>query len=163
MYGITLLDIILGLIFLYFIVKGFKRGLIKQTSTILGLVVALYISINQYQRFQLFLEPYLDVSPPVLQFISFAALFIGCNVVIHILGLALKNVIDFLFLEPLDYIAGGAVGLIKGAVLAYLTVLILTKIPLDSLQGALQHSILAQNLLDLTPFIHSNLKHIFEQ
>jgi membrane protein required for colicin V production len=159
--GITILDIIIGAIFMYFIMSGYYKGFIKQTSTILGLLVALVIAIKQYQNFQVYLEPYLDVSLPMQQFISFAAIFIIFNLVIHILGLILKNVINLMFLDPVDHIAGAVLGLLKGGILVYFFVLILVEIPLQGLEEMIDKSFLATNILGITPYIHQNIKVIF--
>lgn len=146
---------------MYFILHGYHRGFIKQTSTILGLLIALVVAIKQYENFQIYLEPYLDVSPPMLQFISFAVIFIIFNLVVHILGLVFKNLINLVFLDPVDHIAGAVLGLIKGGILVYLLLLVLTQIPLQELEDIVNRSFLASNMLELTPIIHQNIREIF--
>ncbi|MFW6390121.1 MAG: CvpA family protein, partial [Halanaerobiales bacterium] len=129
MDGFTILDIVIIILFLYFIVNGYRRGFIKQTSKILGLIVALIVAINQYQDFQVHLTPFLDVPPPVLQFISFAIIFVLFNLIIHILGAVLKQITNFLFLSPVDHLAGAVFGFIKSGILVYLAIFILSEIP----------------------------------
>ncbi len=146
---------------MFFILRGYHKGFIKQTSTILGLLIALVIAIKQYQNFQVYLEPYLDVSLSMLQFISFAVIFIIFNLVVHILGLVLKNIINLIFLDPVDHIAGAVLGLLKGGILVYFFVLILMQVPLLELKEIVDKSFLASNILEMTPLIHQNIKEIF--
>ena len=163
MNGITVIDIVIAVLGLYFIVRGFERGFIDQTSKILGLLIALYIAIQQYQYFQVYLEPYLDLPSPLMQFISFAVIFIVFNIVVYILGNVLKQIIRFLFLKPLDHLAGGVLGLIKGGIVVYLLVFLLNEIPYPGLVDMLDSSYLATNLMEITPLIQENLDNIFNQ
>jgi len=160
--GITVLDLILGSIFLYFFIRGFKKGFIKQTSTILGIIIALIGAIRYYDQFRIFLADFIDASLPLLQFISFAVIFIILNLVIHILGLIIKNIVDIIFLEPVDRILGGLLGVVKGGLICYLFVLILDQIPYTQVVDIVDSSYLAANLLKLTPIIQENIQSIFD-
>ena len=147
--------------FLYFIIGGYNKGFIKQTSTILGIILALIISMNYYNDFIIIIEPYLEVSPELLQFISFAILFIAVNIFIHILGFICKKILDLLFLKPIDHAAGAALGLAKGFILSYLLVLMLSHVPYSSFTEHISNSILAARILDMTPFLQNSLQNIF--
>jgi membrane protein required for colicin V production len=158
---LTVLDVIIFIVLLYFILRGYNRGFIKQTSTILGLLIALFIAINQYQNFKQLLISFLNVSEGMLQFISFAVLFILVNIIIHILGIIAKNILNLIFLGPLDHIIGAALGLLKGGIFSYLIVLVLSQIPYSNVEHVLESSLLAKSFLDMTPLIHNNLQDFF--
>lgn len=162
MEGFTILDIIITALLLFFVIRGYTTGFIRQTSTILGLLIALLVAIKQYESFQVYLEPYFNVSPSMQQFLSFAIIFLVFNIGIHILGTILKRLIDLLFLEPVDHLAGAALGLIKGGVLVYLIVFILDEIPVASVVEIVDSSYLAVGILEnITPFVQENLQNIF--
>lgn len=161
MSGITFLDIGILILFLYFSIGGYNKGFIKQTSTIAGIILALLIAINYYDDFIPYVEPYVSVSEQMLQFISFAVLFILVNIFIHILGIVLKNIMNLLFLEPIDHAAGAALGLLKGGLLAYFLVLILKQVPYPGLEVQIDSSLLAPRLLNLTPLLQHSLQMIF--
>lgn len=158
---ITLLDIGILILFLYFIIGGYKKGFIEQTSTIFGIILALIISMNYYDEFVPIITPYINVGVEMLQFISFAILFIAINVFVHILGVIFKKILDMLFLKPLDHAAGAALGLVKGFVLSYFLVLMLYYIPYSSLTEQINNSILAVKLLDMTPVLQNSIHNIF--
>ncbi len=161
MTGFSILDLIIAILLLYFILRGYKKGFIQQTSTILGLLIALYMAIRLYQSFTIYLEPYLDLSYSLLNFISFAIIFIVFNIVIHILGVVAKNILKLIFLEPLDHVAGAALGMIKGGLLAYLLVLFLSEIPYTQVNNFLDNSLLASNIRELSPVIHQSIRNLF--
>lgn len=91
---INFFDIIILVMMLFFAYNGFRRGFIDQTSTILGLIAALFVAVRQYDYFRVLLEPYLDLSTSLLQFISFVVVFIVVNIAIHVVGITIKRIID---------------------------------------------------------------------
>ncbi len=161
MSGITFLDIGILILFLYFSIGGYNKGFIKQTSTLAGIILALLIAINYYDDFQPFIVPYVNASEQMMQFISFAILFILVNIFIHILGMILKKILNLLFLEPIDHAAGAAFGLLKGGLMAYFLVLVLDQVPYPGLETQIDSSLLAPKLLDMTPLLQHSLQRIF--
>lgn len=162
MQGITVLDIVLSAILLYFIIAGYRKGLIKQISLIFGLLVAVFIALEYYPLLEEMLKPHLDVSTPVLQFISFGIILIMVNVLIQMLAGALKNLMEIIFLDPVDRLAGAALGFIKGGILIYLFIVLLNNIPHEVLEKSLESSVLASNFLSLTPIVQQNMQEFFE-
>lgn len=158
---INFLDIIILVVLLFFAFNGFRRGFIDQTSTILGLLAALFVAVRQYQYFEQFLEPYLDLSASLLQFISFAVIFIVVNIVIHVLGITLKKIVDAIFLQPVDKAAGFLLGLFKAGIIVYLLILIMAQIPYQKINDVLNNSFLAQRIIEASPLIQSKIEEIF--
>lgn len=158
---INFLDIIILVVFLFFGYNGLRRGFIDQTSTILGLIIALIVAVRQYEYFQSYLEPYLDLSTSLIQFISFAVIFVVVNIVIHVLGIALKRIVDAVFLQPVDRAAGLLLGVVKGGIIVYLLVLIMAQIPYQRVLNAVDSSFLAGRILEMTPIIQEKIGDIF--
>lgn len=146
---------------LFFAYNGFRRGFIDQTSTILGLIAALFVAVRQYDYFRLLLEPYLDLSTSLLQFISFAVVFIVVNIAIHVIGITIKRIIDAIFLKPVDRAAGFVLGLIKAGIIIYLLVIILAEIPYQNLNDVVEQSFLGSRLLEASPYIQSQIEELF--
>jgi len=159
--NIAVIDIVVMIIFLYFAITGYNKGLVKQASTIIGIILALVISINYYDLFVPILENYLGFSKEVLQFFSFAILFILINIFVFILGNVCKKILDVLFLGVVDRSAGAALGLIKGFLVAYFLVLLLSYLPSEALIEHITGSTLAAKILDLTPFLQDTIQDIF--
>ncbi|MFP4662024.1 MAG: CvpA family protein [Halanaerobiales bacterium] len=161
----TLIDIIILVMVLYFAIVGYKKGFVRQTSMILGIVFAMVISMNYYNDFIPVVETYIYVgdNTRLMQFISFAILFIAINIFVHALGYMAKKILDALFLKPVDHAAGAALGLAEGFIVSYLLVLMLSYIPHVSVTDHISESILATRILDMTPFLQSSLQNIFSR
>lgn len=159
--SITIIDIIISIILLYFIFEGYKKGFVKQTATIVGILVSLYLAITRYIEFQEFIRPYLNVSETFLQFISFAIIFIGVNIIIQILSNVFEKMTDNAFIKPVNQVGGALFGLLKGAVLVYFLLLILSEIPYQSLTETLEQSFFADKFLSFTPLVKENLERLF--
>lgn len=159
--GITIIDIIILVVFLYFIIRGYEQGFIDQTCKIFGLILAILMGIQHYDSFVVFLEPYLNLPPSLMYIISFALIFIAVNLVVLVLGRVFKQIVQFLFLGLLDSVAGALFGFLKGGVIVYLLLLILNQIPYQALVSMLEQSILASSFLQITPVIQQNLGDIF--
>lgn len=158
---INFLDLILLIVILFFAYNGFRRGFIDQISTLFGLLAALFVAVRQYEYFTQFLEGYFDLSPSLIQFISFAVIFIVVNIVIHVLGITLKNIVDAIFLQPVDRVAGFLLGIIKAGIIIYLLILILAQIPHQKVSQVLNDSFLAKRIIEASPFIKSKIEEIF--
>ena len=146
---------------LFFAYNGFRRGFIDQTSTILGLIAALFVAVRQYDYFRVLLEPYLDLSTSLLQFISFAVVFIVVNIAIHVVGITIKRIIDAIFLKPVDRAAGFILGLIKSGIIIYLLVIIMVEIPYQNINDVVEQSFLGSRLLEASPYIQSQIEELF--
>src|SRR6056297_2942054 len=160
--SITVIDIIISIILLYFIFEGYKKGFVKQTATFIGILVSLYLAITKYPDLQYYLRPYLDVSETFLQFISFALIFIGVNIVIQIFCNVLEKMTDNALIKPINQVGGALFGLIKGGILVYFIVLILSEIPYQSLAESLDKSFLTDRFLSFTPYVKENLERLFD-
>ncbi len=160
MQGISLLDIFITLIVLYFLISGYRSGFVRQTATIIGLIISAFMAFRLYLPLTDFAANYTDISPTILQFISFSAIFIVFNVIIHLLGEALRSFFKNFYLEPADRAGGFIMGGLKGILIVYLLVLVLNEIPLGEVEQVLENSELAGNLLALTPVFQDLLNEL---
>jgi membrane protein required for colicin V production len=121
----NLLDIIILSTVLFFIVKGVIRGFIREIASLAGVVLGVFLAARyQYEATEVikqFLNP-----GPYLPLISFIVIFIcvvvGCNLLGWLIRLALRK-------APLgwvDRLLGLCFALIKGVVITYLVIVVLT-------------------------------------
>lgn len=109
----------------FFVVKGLIRGFVREISSLAGVILGIILA-NQFQpQMSSFLKAYLPHTQ-FLPLISFAALFfavlIGCN----LLGWGLNLLFKKAFLGWVDRTLGVGFALIKGVILTYLVIVILT-------------------------------------
>jgi membrane protein required for colicin V production len=122
-----IIDIIIGVALIASIVTGIVRGFAKEISVLAGLIFGLYIASQKY----LALEKYLFHSSPVsttYKVISFIIIFIIVFIVFLLLGLLLRKIIQLIMLGWLDKILGGIFGFIKGLIIIWLILMLVTTI-----------------------------------
>ena len=163
MQSLNILDLILVILFLLFIINGYKDGFIEQISVILGIVISFYFAIRFYPEMEVLLVPYFDIPQRLLEFISFALIFIILNILIHLLAEGLKSILDLLFLKSLDQLMGAFLGLIKGVLILYLLILFINQIPYTKVRNIVNNSIIAKYFLDMSPKIQNSLENFFRK
>ncbi len=108
----NILDLlILGLI-VFLVIKGSFRGFFREICSLAGIVLGLLIG-NRYH-------------PQMACVISFFALFIVVFILFSLYGALLHNMFKTLLIGWLDRGLGVCLGLIKGIVIAYLLIVLLT-------------------------------------
>lgn len=127
---IKAVEIAIGIIVLYFLIAGIRKGLIRQVLEVVGIVAAFVCSFYLANRLALYLEPRIDLSYNLSLVISAAIIFVGVIIAFHYLGLALKKFLDITLLGAFDKVMGGVFGAVKGLLLCSLLLVILLALPL---------------------------------
>ncbi|MGG0667402.1 CvpA family protein [Sporosarcina koreensis] len=171
-----MLDLILILLFLGGLITGFRRGLIVQLIHMTGFIVALIVAYIYYkplsEKFVLWI-PYpgvtaasklswtveqLDLDQTFYRVLAFVIIFIVVKFVLQLVA----SMFDFLkFLPVLGFLSrfGGAIlGFIEFYILIFLLLSLIAMLPLDSIQGMLGKSLLADAIFEHTPIISETVK-----
>ena len=121
----NLLDIIIVVTMVYFVLRGMWRGFFQETSSLVGIILGIWLANSYQPQMSEFLKTYL---PPTqfLPLISFAAIFALVLVICNLLGAILKHLIKKALLGWLDRILGAGIAIIKGVILTYLVIVLLT-------------------------------------
>ena len=101
------LDIILLICLVPAVVQGFAKGFIHQ------LVAGAWLSFRFSGLVCTWLEPYLEVSPAVLQAIAFFLIMLVVMAVLALVGKAVRSILKFAMLGWLDKLLGMAFALLK--------------------------------------------------
>jgi len=108
------LDIIIGLILILGIIKGFSRGSIVELFTFFALVLGIFLAINLTVPVINWLK-WENGYQSIQAIIVFAGLFILINIGIKILAKIIKKALDLTFLGSIDSLFGAVIGLCKWA------------------------------------------------
>jgi uncharacterized membrane protein required for colicin V production len=95
--------------------NGYRRGIFKEISTFIGLILTIMFAIYYAGWLALKFEGKFNFSPSVIYLCSFLIIFIGSQVVLKLLGHFFYKMVKITPLKRYDKIGGGAFGLIKGA------------------------------------------------
>ena len=118
-------DILIIIILGYSIVRGLFRGLVKEASSIIGVLGGFYAAYSYYPMLAKWLSG-LITDPSYLNILSFLVIFCGVLIIISILGVVVKYLLNVAFLGWVDRICGVGFGLIKGILIISVLFIILT-------------------------------------
>jgi membrane protein required for colicin V production len=109
----------------FLVVRGIFRGFLKEIASLAGVVLGIWLG----GLFQPGLTAYLKVhfaSIPALALISFGVVFVAVVILCNLTGLALKALVKKAFLGWADRALGVGLALVKGLVVIYLGIVLLT-------------------------------------
>lgn len=121
----NLLDYILLAIAGYCLVRGVFRGLIKELTSIIGVMGGFYAAYSYYRHAAHYLSRWVT-NPVYLNILSFFILFAAVFLLVSFVGAVLKYLMNITFLGWTDRICGAFFGAAKGLLIAVVLVLALT-------------------------------------
>ena len=121
------LDIIIVILLLYGLIKGFSNGLVKEITGLLGLIIGVYVAVN----FSSYLHPkvteFLEGYEKFVPIITFTTLFVVSALAILLLGNLLDKLTRLLALGIISRILGSIFGVLKIVVLFSFLLFVLTE------------------------------------
>ncbi|MDJ0986206.1 MAG: CvpA family protein [Desulfobacterales bacterium] len=118
-------DVFIILIMGYSIVRGLFRGLVKEVSSIIGVLGGFYAAYSYFPMVAKLLSGIIQ-EESYLNILSFMIIFCGILLLISILGVVIKYLLNIAFLGWIDRICGVGFGLIKGVLIITVIFIILT-------------------------------------
>ncbi len=118
-------DILVSIIFGFCLIRGIFRGLVKELSSIIGVMAGYYAAYSYYPPVAKFLSQWVSVVA-YSRLIGFLVVFIAVFLIISILGVIIKYLMSIAFLGWADRISGGIFGLIKGLLIASVLFIVFT-------------------------------------
>lgn len=111
----SVVDIVILVFLLVGAVTGFRKGLLMEIISIAAFFLAIFLGIQLLDWGIVMLSDYIDGYDNLLPIISFTLIFIGVLVLTHMVGKAVKKILDMTLLGSLDDIAGSLLGIAKWA------------------------------------------------
>jgi len=134
-------DIIIIVILGYSLVRGIFRGLVKEVSSIVGVLGGFYASFTYYTKLAKLLSGLIRETA-YLNILSFLIIFCSVLIIVGILGIIIKYLLNIAFLGWVDRIGGVGFGFIKGILIASVLFITLTAF-LPKGSAFLRNSVLA--------------------
>lgn len=135
----NILDIVFCIIIALLAIRGVFRGLVRETASILGLVLGFVLANSFYAELSPRLEELLGCSPGLASLAAYLGIFLGVMAAIFLLASLVRKILKLIMLGWLDSLGGGALGAFKGALLCSIIVMALTTF-LPSRAGILVNS-----------------------
>ena len=118
-------DIIIAIILSYCVIRGVFRGLVKEISSIIGVLGGYYAAYSYYPVIAKVLTRWIS-NTAYLNILSFLIIFCGVFIIISVLGVVIKYVLNIAFLGWVDRICGAGFGITKGVLIASVLLITLT-------------------------------------
>jgi len=121
----NLLDMVIICTMIFFIVKGILRGFMREVASLAGVILGILLANHSQPRMTEFLKAYVPVSGflPIVSFaLVFAAVLVACNLI----GYGLNFLFQKAFLGWVDRTLGAGFAVVKGVIITYLVIVILT-------------------------------------
>ncbi len=137
--------------------NGYRRGLFKEMTTFLGLLIGIIVSVNYSDALALKLQGKIGMSASVLYVLCFILIFVVTLAVLKILGHYFYQMVKLASLKPSDKIGGGIFGVFKGlVVLSLLFLLFIFPTPFRNLDNSIEASTMAGTVRAIVPFVYDN-------
>ncbi|WP_238322960.1 CvpA family protein [Gorillibacterium massiliense] len=172
----NVIDLIIAAALLVAFVVGYRRGMVSQLVSLVGLVLAFYIAYRYsddlaphlskwipvstftgYGNYQYVLHT-LQADDYILRALSFALLFIAVKIVLSAVGHLLNIVAKIPGLNALNRWGGAFLGVAEAALLSAVIVYVLSVTPSDPVQKALAGSKAVPYIMDTVPELLQGIK-----
>ena len=118
-------DILIIVILGYSLVRGLFRGLVKEVSSIVGVLGGFYAAFTYHKMFTGLLSGLIK-NTAYLNILSFLIVFCSVLIIVSILGVIIKYLLNIVFLGWVDRIGGFSFGIIKGVLIIAILFISLT-------------------------------------
>jgi len=159
----NILDIILGALILFGLIRGLMKGLFVEIASLAALIVGIYGAIHFSDYAASFLENRVSWDEKYINITAFAITFIVLVLAIAMAGKALTKIANFAALGLINKILGATFGALKIALILSVVLILFSTanktIPFVD-DDMLEDSILYNPVKSLMPLIFPNLIHI---
>lgn len=122
-------DVLVLVIVLFCVIRGYFKGLIREVSGIIGIVVGFYGANTYYQILTPTLETLIK-TPGARSLVCFFVLFCGILILISLLAALIRKFLSLVFLGWVDRFFGLVFGTAKGVlIVSVLFIMMMTFIP----------------------------------
>jgi len=118
-------DIFIIVVVGFSLIRGVFRGLIKELSSIIGVLAGFYGAYTYYMELAKLLSKWIS-DTGYLNILSFLVIFCCLFIMISVLGVVIKYLLNIAFLGWVDRICGAGFGLMKGVLIVSVVLISLT-------------------------------------
>ena len=152
----SIIDIVLGALLLFGLIRGIMKGLFVEIASLVALVLGVYGAIHFSSFAAEFLESKVEWNEKTINIVAFAITFVIIVLAISLAGKALTKLADFAALGILNKLAGGVFGLLKIGLILSILLIVFNKFN-DTLpfmeQDDIEKSMLYKPIKSLAPLI----------
>jgi membrane protein required for colicin V production len=156
----SVIDIVLGALILFGLVRGFMKGLFVEVASLIALIAGVFGAIHFSNFAADFLSGKFDWGDKTINITAFAITFVIIVMVIALAGKALTKLADFAALGIINKLLGGVFGALKIGLILSVVLIIFNRmnntIPFVDDED-LEDSVLYKPVKALVPIIFPNI------
>lgn len=156
----AIIDIVLGALILFGLIRGLMKGLFVEVASLVALIAGVYGAIHFSNFAADFLMEHVEWNEKTINITAFAITFVIIVLAISLAGKALTKLADFAALGFLNKLLGGLFGGLKIALILSIILMVFThlnrNIPFVS-DEELENSVLYEPVKSIAPMILPNL------
>ncbi len=170
--------ILLFILFCSFFI-GRRRGFILQLIYLVSFVAAIFVAYKYFRELATYIRlwiPYpqfssdsavgmmirsFDAESVYYSGIAFAILFFGTKIALHIIGSMLDFLAHLPILNSFNRLFGGILCFVETYLILFVLLFVAALLPIETVQSLMQRSIVAQFMLNYTPFLSEWLKTLW--
>ncbi|GFO68553.1 hypothetical protein GMLC_21320 [Geomonas limicola] len=140
-----LLDILIWAVLLFFVAKGFSKGLIREACSLLGLVLGGWAAFRYYSSLSQGIRVLINLPPQVAQPLAFLLIFLLLGILFYFLGHLLTVIFKIMLLGGINRIGGVVFGFLEGGFIVCMVLYLASTKPMpDKVKVAIARSKTAQ-------------------
>ena len=156
----NLLDLLIVIPLFYFSYRGFINGIIKEVLSIIGIILAVFLTFEYMDEFGAIVRPFFEENASFIPFVSGALLFIGTMAAVQGIAFLSKKFLEVINLNFLNRLSGMAFGFLKSGILVSSILLILAGFNLPS-EKTRDDSITYSTVIYLAPLAYDAVATIY--
>lgn len=125
-----LLDILIWVVLLFFVAKGFSKGLVREACSLLGLVTGGWAAFRYYSPLSQGIRHFINLPPQVAQPLSFLLIFMLLGMLFYFLGHLLTVIFKVMLLGGINRVGGVVFGFLEGGFLLCVVLYLATTKPM---------------------------------
>lgn len=134
----NLLDFLILLPIAYFCYRGFVNGLIKEVLSIVGIVLAVFLTFQYMDPVGQMIAPMFEDKASFIPFASGLLIFVTTLAVVHLAAYLSRKFLETIKLNFINRVSGAAFGFLKSGIVISAILLILAGFNLPSQQSRKQ-------------------------
>ena len=143
----SVIDIILGCFLLFFLINGFRKGLIKSVLNAFGLIMIIILLVKFSKPLTNMLIVELGLQEVLAVIVAYILIILVITLVVRLISYLLKKILSMLNLGFADRILGMIFGFLNGVLIIALILLLLNLSPLQkSVREFTRDSIIVNNI-----------------
>ena len=164
MEHLNTLDYLILAFLLWGFIAGFRRGLIMELCTLVGLFLGIWLAIHFSKSAEEWMRNTQGLEGAWIKMAAFIAVFVGAYIAFYFIGKALSKAVSLIMLGMINRIAGGVFGMVKMMLFSSVVFMMIKMagIPLFSKQIVNESSIF-KPVLSFAEFIHPKIKEVLHE